>query len=167
MTENLPFHEWLIILLLVCMMTILSVVTYIKEDTFTPLTESGHALFSNEIRVYINGAVSKPGWHVLKKISTLKDLLVLAEPLPDADLTKFKVSARLKHEKHIYVPAIDKITIYLEGAVVNPGYLQIPKGTTTQELTQYVEFQKDANLKIIKQKRRLKDEELIYIPGNT
>ena len=165
MSEKLPFHEWLIISLIVCIMLGLTIVTSVWDDSISPLTNSSHSLVSHEIKVTIKGSVAKPGSYTLKKRSTLKDLLLLAEPLVDANLSKFKVSSFLKNNQQINVPSLTMITIYLEGAVAQSGSLQVPKGTQIQELESYTDFLPDSDLKVLKKKRRLKDEELIYIPS--
>jgi hypothetical protein len=162
---NLPFHEWLIVVLIVALMLTLTVVTWVWEDSSLPATSGEHILYSNKIKVSVLGAVEKPGSYTLKKGDTLRDLLLLAQPLPHADMSKLKSSARLKNKQEILVPSHAVITVYVEGAVLYPGPVQVLKETKLSDLGAHVQLLPHADLSVLKKKRRLKNDELIYIPN--
>lgn len=162
--RKLPFHEWIIIVLIVLIMISLTLVTHFNSHLMPSLNEEKH-LFSNEVEVHIQGAVSKPGSYTLKKGSTIKDLLLLAEPLSDADLSKIKPERILRDRQKITIPSDEMVTIYLEGAVVRTGLYSFPKGTKVEELLLLVSFEPKADLKPLKKKRKLKEGEIFIIPA--
>lgn len=166
-SPKLPFHEWIIIFLIIVLMLSLAVVTHLRDQD--PLPETGHAfsLYSDTYKVTISGAVSKPDTYILKKGATLKVLLDLAEPLPNADLSKVNLKRKLKDEETFYIPSKKLITVYLEGAVANQGPLHLYEGSSLQDLLQNVEFLPNADKRSLKKKRILKDEEIVVIPAKT
>lgn len=164
--RHLPFHEWLIVIIIAVIMATLTAISYFSENSqgLFRHKENKHSLINQEIHVTIEGAVNKPGAYTLKRGATIKDLLTLVEPLPEADLSKFKSESKLRNKQKIHVQSISAITIYLSGAVKNPGPLRVPKGTLLQDLMHYSsEFDKRADLKSLNQKRKLKDQEIVYI----
>jgi hypothetical protein len=160
-TEKLPLHEWLIVCLLVTAMLSLALMTLWHNSNHLPPTHAPHIL--QEIRVSIQGAVKNPGTYTFKKGATWGDILALAAPLLEADLRKIKMERKLKHEQTIQVRFKSMLTIYVEGAVVEPGAIEVPEGTQLKDLFQYTQFLPHANLELLEKKRRLKDGETIYV----
>jgi hypothetical protein len=160
---HLPFQEWVIIFLISLIMISLSIITFALNDRPMPNHIDEHILYSSEITVFIDGAVSNPGSYKLKKGDTIRELLLIVKPLPDANLSRIKISTRLKNKQKIHVPSNSMITINIEGAVINPGKYRVPKGTKLVDLIDYAEFYPNSDLTALKKKRTLKNEELIYI----
>lgn len=162
--QQLPFHEWLIVALILALMLCLTAITYMRNEDILPSTKAVHALVSQDIHISIQGAIAKPGDYTLKQGSTLGQLLDLVEPLPEADLSRQKRNKKLREGQHIYVPPKTMITIHLEGAVEQPGVVQVTKGTRMNELISKVALLPEADPKPLQKKRRLKDQEVIVIP---
>lgn len=163
--QRLPFHEWMIVCLIILLMFFLSFVTYMKSDESLPQLVKNKDLNFDKMRVFIQGAVKKPGEYTLKKNSLLAELLELAEPLPEADLRLLKRNKKIKDGQHLYVPLKALITIYIEGAVEQPGPLKIWKGTRFNELKSKINLQETADPKFFNKKRYLKDQEIIKVPN--
>ena len=59
----------------------------------------------------------------------------------------------------------DKIGVYIDGEVRNPGYIQIPKGSTLEyAISKAKGITKDADIQNINVKRVLKNQEKIIVP---
>lgn len=62
---------------------------------------------SQELKVHVAGAVQRPGVYPFREKSRVEDVLVLAQPLPEADLDALNLAAYLRDEQRIYVPYRD------------------------------------------------------------
>lgn len=102
---KLPFHEWLIICLLVATLSMLAFITLIWKNDVLPPTSAAHEPQAQTIQVAINGAVAKEGSYDLAKGAVLKELLDKAQPLPEADLNRLKPQSKLRNGQRIHVPA--------------------------------------------------------------
>lgn len=150
----------------------LAFITLFKTHNHYPVATMTHELSRQTIHVTIKGAVSKAGEYELKKGLLVKDLLALAGPLPDADLSKLKLEARLRDHQLVKIPQEQWITVHLKGAVVNPGTLKVKLGTALKDLPTLTELLPEANKEKLYKKRRLKDGEvvevvLIKVPSNS
>lgn len=56
------------------------------------------------IYVEIKGAVKHPDVYKISKDARIKDLIILGDPLPNADLNSINQSEKLHDEKSVYVP---------------------------------------------------------------
>src|SRR5665647_3237353 len=88
--NKLPPHEWIIISLLVLTLSLLSFVTLVGKKEVIPPTKTVTHLSLEMIQVTIKGAVTHAGTFELKKGAYVKDILAMALPLPEADLSKLK-----------------------------------------------------------------------------
>lgn len=60
-----------------------------------------------ELRVYVNGAVNRPGVYSVQQGDRLEDVLVLAGGLTgDADPRRVNPSLRARDEAHFYIPSV-------------------------------------------------------------
>lgn len=59
---------------------------------------------SEELKVHVAGAVARPGVYGFHSKGRVEDVLLLAEPLPEADLDALNLAAYLRDEQRIYVP---------------------------------------------------------------
>ncbi|WP_068467006.1 SLBB domain-containing protein [Candidatus Protochlamydia phocaeensis] len=164
MKPHLPFHEWLIICLLIMALILLSFLTLIKNKAELPPVHSVHELSSQTIQVSVKGAVARPGEYELKKGAKLKELLELCAPLSDADLSQLKPTGKLRDGQSIHIPLQEWLTIYVEGAVNQNMILQVKKGTQLKDLVDKIDFSPDADKEKMKKARRLKDQETINVP---
>lgn len=103
MNQKLSFHEWIIIVLMIAITSILASVAYVRDRESLPRTGAPYTLLSDEIEVEIRGAVANPGAYTLKKGAVLGELIEQAHPLPDADSRRLNFNRKLKDGQHIYV----------------------------------------------------------------
>lgn len=167
MTSKLPIYEWLIIVLLLLILFVLIMIAYVRQEKALPPTATPYELVKSQFEVTIQGAVSKPGTYLIKKGSLLEEAIELARPLPEADLRSFRRYSKVRDGQKINVPTKQMITVTLEGAIENPGPIQVPKGSRLEELIPYLQFTPEADVKKIQRKRRLKDQEVIHVPQKT
>lgn len=162
--SKLPFHEWLIICLLIATLLMLSFIIFFWRKDVSPPIAATYELNSEIISVTISGAVKKPGPYDLKKGTLLKELLERAQPLPEANLERLKMNSKLRDGQVVKIAGQKWITIHLEGAVEQQGPMQVKLGTQLQDLPELVTFAPEADLSKLQKKRRLKDEEVIIVP---
>lgn len=67
-----------------------------------------------KIVIHVDGAVKNPGIYQVTENIHLYEVLLLAEPLPDADLQKFNLAEVLQDGKLIRVPSITKTVVKKE-----------------------------------------------------
>ena len=164
---KLPVHEWLAIAILAGALMMLTGMAFLSTDA--PIANKlgpPHHVVSQEIDVFIEGEVEYPGRHRLKRGSLIKDLLALAEPLSDADLSHIHYDKPLRKGQVVKVPSAF-ITIYLEGAVAVSGPHKFPKGTRLQDLISSIQFSEKADISKLRRKRLLKHLEKIVVPSIT
>lgn len=164
MTSRLALHEWFIVSLLIISLILLICITRVSKEVPPSLSNERHELVSTLIEIEVEGAIEKCGTYFLKKGSRLKHLFQECIPLPEADLSKFKYNKKLRDGEIIRVPYQKWISIYLEGAVVQKGILKVKQGTKISDLETFIECLPNADLKVFRKKRLLKDGEIFTIP---
>jgi len=161
---RLPIHEWIAIVAIIVLLMILTVISLGSSDSnFPDHLNSPHHLISQEISIWIEGAVDKPGSYQVKRGATLQDVLALVKVKDDADLRRLKFHKKVRNGQVIKIPQIALITIFLEGEVETPGAVILPKGSILSDLIPRVKFHAEADVKKLNKKRRLKDGETICI----
>ncbi len=164
--ENLDNHEWIVVFSLIILLGMITFITHKHWFSSYPRPYSDPLyVYSQQIQVHIEGAVQSPGLYLIEKNSTLKDLLIRAQPTAEADLKKLSMSKKIKDGQMIKVPSKEYITVYLEGAVKFPGAKIIPKGSVMEELLASIELIENADLSKIKLKKRLKEGDVLKIPS--
>lgn len=164
-SKKMPLHEWLAVLVIILAMILLTVVALFNQnDSLPEHTGQPHFIAPQEIEITVEGAVENPGIHQLKKGARVKDALLAAKTLPEADISKLKLESKLRDGRVIKVPYKAMITIYLQGAVEVEGVLKVKKGTRLNELVNIAVFSPLADLSALNKKRRLKDGETIHVP---
>lgn len=165
--KQLHVHEWLAVLAIFGFLLFLTLVVIWQGRSNHQPVETGaeklHFLKPQIINLYIDGAVAKPGSYQVKVGTLVKDVIAMAEPLPEADLRKIRPTTKARNGQSYQIPAHPTITVYLTGAVQSEGPLTVPKGTRLSELTQYALLKANADLEKINRKRYLKDNESINI----
>lgn len=101
---RLPIHEWFAILLLIGLLFGLTLITLysknaILNDDFGP----AHHIVSQEIVVYVEGSVEKPGPYYVKRGTLVKEVIDLAKPLPEANLGKLKLDKKVRKNQVIKI----------------------------------------------------------------
>ncbi len=156
-------HEWIIVSLLIITLCLLTYVSLGRNVSLPPANTTAE-LTSDVVQVSISGAVANPGSFELKKGSKLKDLLALAEPITEADLSKIKPNARLKDGQTIKIPALIWLNIHVIGAIEEEEQLLcVLKGTKLQDIVEKIEFAPNADIAKLQKKRLLKDGETVEV----
>jgi hypothetical protein len=114
-TQNptLPTHEWLAILFLIVLLAALSIIALIPSDPIANLPKDPPKhIVDQEIEVFIEGAVEKPGSYIAKRGELVKDIVALAVPKDDADLQRLKLDKKLRKGQVIKVQSkIKKVKV--------------------------------------------------------
>lgn len=98
----------------------------------------------------------------------VSDLLARVKLTPEADLSKLVLEQRLKNGGYFIVPTKGKMTLYITGAVKEPGIIYLPEGLRFNQLKQYLALADDADIGIFHRRRRLLCEgETVHIPAKT
>ena len=161
---QLPIHEKLAVIIIIAGMVFLTLLTTFNQGPEPrQINPTPHYMSDPEIEVYVQGAVQNPGSYKLMQGANVGDVLNLAQPLDDADLSKVKMQTKARRGQVIKIPKIETLTVYLEGAVKTPGPVLMRKGAKLQDLLDNVKFAENANLKPLNKKRKLKDKEVIRV----
>lgn len=105
MQEKLPPGEWLVISAVIMVMVLLTGVSVLSDQHMTsPRTDPPHHLISQEIEVFVEGAVEHPGAFKIKRGALVEDLIALSNPRPEANLGKLKMKSKLRNGQRVRVP---------------------------------------------------------------
>jgi len=154
--ETLRVHEWLAISVFVGLLGMLTAINLIQSDS-TPVikTESPHYVIPPTITLHVEGAVENPGPIQVKRKSTVKEALEQVKLLPDADLSKIKMSSKVRKGQVIKIPSKTMLTVIIEDA----GSFQVPRGTRVNELPKILNLPDGIDRSKFRSKRRVKDNE--------
>lgn len=165
-------HEWLSIAFLISVLSLLTIASHscesesLSSSSLSKMTP--HHLLSEDIEVHVEGAVELPGKYLIKRGSTVKELIDIAKPKPEADLHRIKFDGILKKGQRVIVSSKEVVKIILKFQGVEPSLdtkeMTLPKGTKLEELLLLYTFSEEVDLQKLKKKRRLKDGEVIIIP---
>ncbi|MBA3602266.1 MAG: SLBB domain-containing protein [Parachlamydiaceae bacterium] len=160
-------HEWLAIAIILGFLLLLTLIAAIgqSQDHEAHKTVPGNYLKPQEIEFHIEGAVAKPGIYRVKVGTKLKEAIILAEPLLEADLRKIKPASRVRNGQKVVLATREMISISVSGAVQEGVTLSVPKGLRLNELSKYVKFTDDADIEKVKSKRHIKNQEKIEVPS--
>ena len=162
--NRLPFHEWVIVSLLVIAFLTLALVTQFKQAAPLPPVQNSHLLVDDSIVVTIKGAITRPGDYSFKRGARLKELLAQAEPLPEADLESIKSNSKMRDGQIIKIASQRWITIQVEGAVESPGAMRVKHGTNRNELIEQLSLLPEADVSKLQTKRLLRNGEVLQVP---
>lgn len=105
MQEKLPPGEWLIIIAIVAVMLLLTGVSMLSDRRMTAfVADSPHHLISQDIDVFVEGAVERSGAFKIQRGATVEDIMALAKPLPEANLSKLKMKSKLRNGQRVRIP---------------------------------------------------------------
>lgn len=162
MTESqLRVHEWAAVVALTCLTALLAVVSLRTSDPI-PIASTRRPL---HVSAEIEGRVRFPGTYAFPLGARVQDLLELAQPLSDANLKGVRRGTKLREGHYLEIGTLPTITVQVEGAVRQEGQVRVPVGTRLIDLLGVVSFSKNADLRALKKKRRLKDGETVFIPS--
>jgi competence protein ComEA len=110
----------------------------IKEDFHeeVPTTEAG--VVENYIYIDVKGEVKNPGVYWVKASSRIFEVIDLAGGLTSlADTSSLNLSEIVKDGSSVMIPKLNEavdITVQITGAIMRPGYYQLPEGSTLEAL---------------------------------
>lgn len=167
MAEPAPYlktREWVVIIVYISLMAAITLVTQVIVPKHRPEASQIHLIQDNQIEASISGAVEKPGLYSLKRGSTTQDLIALAKPLRNAQISKINLHAKLTQGRHIKIPSLETVCLRIEGAVEVPLTLAVAKGTKLKELFDCVAFTETADTRALLKERVVRDGETVVIP---
>lgn len=162
-TQLFP-HEWLAI---ASILAFIMVVLALSQNDATIMPTSiapSHKVGRQSITVTIRGAVHHPGEYELPVGSLVTDLLKLAEPLPNANLKRINTQSKLRNGRDIWIGEYPLITVYITGAVAQPGPVTTRKGTTVGQLLQSIQLNADADVTALPLDKRLQEQQQLVVP---
>jgi len=162
----LEVREWVAIIAIIGFLFLLTVIVIVGryDSRSTHNVGTGSYLRPQKVDVYIQGAVKNPGIYRVKSGTLIKDAIILAEPLSDADLKKIRSQSKVRNGQNIKVPTREMISIWVSGAVQEDSELIVPKGARLGDLCKYIQFTDEADLKKMNSKRFLKENETVVVP---
>jgi len=107
MDNKLPTHEWSAIsILLIVFFTIFLVSFRTSENVFPqdPQTTT-YYLKDPSVLVSIEGAVEHPGEYKVIRGTSLRKVLELANPLPEANLSRYKLDSPVNRKRKLNIKA--------------------------------------------------------------
>ena len=163
---EIKFHEWLAILILIGIIAGLTIITSNSQlnSHGQKIDKAPAHARKNGVEIIVKGAVRYTGTYRLPPGMLMSDILNFADPLPNADLRRYKLETPLNRSRMINVPLRTMIKVHVKGAVKGPQVIEVPKGTRLEELIEKVIFAENANLNVLKKKRKLKADEIIDVP---
>lgn len=162
---GLYVYEWLAVVSIIAFAIVLTWLSH-RQPALPHPDQLGEPqyLVHPRFEIKIEGAVAKPGVYQVAKGQTLKELLEMAEVLPEASLKGLKLNSKLRRGQVIHIPTQAMIQIYIQGAVKHPGPVTVPKGSRLNMLLDKVEFHDDADTHFLQKKRYLHAGEVIDVP---
>lgn len=165
---GLKIREWVAVFILVGLISSLAIITTFKSSQKSSHAESlsyrEKMSMNHDFDVVVQGAVSTPGVYHLSSPLSMRDLLSIAQVNEDADLRRYNLDQMIQRGRVVNVPSKGVIAVHITGAVKNPGMIQIPKGSSMQDLLAVVELEDQADKKFLEKKRKLKPDETIHVP---
>ncbi|QYA49165.1 ComEA family DNA-binding protein [Nosocomiicoccus ampullae] len=126
---------------IVCILLIAIFFKTTDDIEYTEPVEVNNSVSANEeieevvdneyIYVEIKGAVKHPDVYKISKDARVKDLIILGEPLQNADLNSLNQSEKLHDEKSIYVPVKGEVVEVKESETSEKSVVNI--NTATKE----------------------------------
>ena len=126
---------------IVCILLIAIFFKTTDDIEYTESVEVNNSVSANEeieevvdneyIYVEIKGAVKHPDVYKISKDARVKDLIILGEPLQNADLNSLNQSEKLHDEKSIYVPVKGEVVEVKESETSEKSVVNI--NTATKE----------------------------------
>lgn len=151
--------EWLLTCSLLLILISLFAIAKIQSSRFDGVPEMKTELVS----VSVLGHVEKPGVYNVEVGALLSDVVKKSKPRRDADLRG--IAGRVEISQSVNVVELGSLKISLEGAVVVPGFLEVPLGSRVCDLKNLVALKDDVDKAFFKKRRLLRDGEVIKIPS--
>lgn len=152
---ELPLRERLFVVVISFLLIFLTLLSHIHDSS-----ENYPLLFTLEVQ----GAVVRPGSYTFTEHATLADIGHKAGFSENASLTGLKNKLLDWSEDVIIIPEKGYKVIYLKGAVKKEGPHIVKEEVRIKDLKALGLLQESADLKWIKRKRLLKNQEEVIVP---
>jgi len=161
---KLPWQQWWMGYAVVLSIIFVIVISqFSRMNLFNKEVGTRGYLKAKYFEVTIKGAVQFPGTYVLPKGADMARLLQRARPHPEADVKSLCDGSKLRDGQVVNVRKKAMITVYLQGAVANPGALRLSKGAKMGDLRKKALLLEDADISSLQGKRKLKDGEVVAV----
>lgn len=161
---KLPWHQWWVgYALILTILFFVLVSQFSRAGLFRQEVGTPGYLKSRYFEVTVKGAVQFPGTYVLPKGTDMKRLLQRAKAHPEADIDSLLEGSKLYDGQVVKVKKRAMITVYLQGAVENPGGYRLPKGSRAKELKKVARLLEGADPAPLLTKKKLKDGQVVAI----
>ena len=161
--SNLFPREWLAIIVTFFLMFFLAIVTYISSEGNLIDVDQLEKEKIGKIKVYICGEVAHPGFYEVNQGTTVLQIVNKAKKTHFSEMRKVKGSRVLKDGEVLEVKKKPVIQIFVEGAVKNPGRIEIPEKTKYKQLLSYIQVLSGADLTFLEKRGVLKDQDSVMI----
>ncbi|MCE5294409.1 MAG: hypothetical protein LLF94_07320 [Chlamydiales bacterium] len=157
----LGFKEKLAVTLMLLLLSTFAAISYASKQT--RLTQS-----QKTIQITCLGAIVKPQVVEIPCGVQVSDLLAKLELSEVADLSKLVLEERLKASRVFIIPTKGQMSLYVTGAVKEPGIIYVPETLHFNQLKQYLRLAEEADVRIFHRRRRqLCQGETVNIPSKS
>lgn len=155
--------EWVIVMTLLLIMISMGVIAKVNAFRSSSLLEEdplpSHALCA----IVIDGEVAGPGTFTVPPGTPIKKVMRKSRPTPFSDLKSIDLNRIIEKSENIHVPRLTEISIVLEGLPSGPKQITVPAGTRMSQLKLYVDLQQEGVDIPIKNRRILRDGDVVYL----
>lgn len=102
---QLRVHEWLAVIVVICLTIVLTLMTRISHNPLPATSEPPHYIVEQKIEVFVEGAVEHPVRLIVNRGACLEEVLKQAKLLPEADVSRLKLTSKVRRGQHIRVPS--------------------------------------------------------------
>jgi len=122
------------------------------------------AAMPQPVEITISGEVTHPGTFPALPGSRIGDLIKKSRPKRFADLSGIDHDSQVEKTLELKIPKMFEISIRVVGAVEAPQELKVLPGSRICDLKSKIHCAPNADLRFFKQRRLLKNGEMIFIP---
>jgi len=116
------------------------------------------------VQVVVEGFVERPNVYEIPLGTPIGEVLRKAKPKRFANLRDLDREARVRGPMHLQIEPLQNLRIRVEGAVQEPGTIEVAAGTRVCQLRQKISSLPNADLTFFKQRRLLNDGDLVQVP---
>lgn len=164
MQNSIKSSEWIFVISFIAILTSLVCIARLHEHRKKSQLKVMAGLARPPLEVTVSGAVQKPGVYLVLSGARLREAVKKSRPKRFADLSAMDLDQPVKVSMSIHIPELKVVRVRVEGAVKNSVDLALPIGTRLCDLRLKIELSEDADLKFLKRRRFLRDQEIISIP---
>lgn len=106
---HLYVHEWLAVTVVISLSLVITLITHTSSCSNLPATrDPPHHVVAQKVEIFIEGAVDRPGRYVVAKGALVGEALKEVQLLPEADMSKLKLHAKVRRGQRIRVPYLKR-----------------------------------------------------------